>query len=149
MDVILARIEKSIEIRAPPEKVWGLLSWDRHPEWLDIIKSARWTSEKHAGVGATAHVIGEVAGRKFEWNLKFTEYVEKEKGTWHTTAGDLKAIGSTTLEPTKIGTKLTFVINYDLPYSILGKIIDKLMISKETERSVERGLEKLKNILEK
>ena len=30
---ILGRLEKSIEIKAPPEKVWELLALDRFPEW--------------------------------------------------------------------------------------------------------------------
>ena len=46
----MARIEKSIEIKAPAEKVWQLLFWDRLPEWMDTIKKAVYTSEKRAGV---------------------------------------------------------------------------------------------------
>ena len=29
----MGRVEKSIEIRAPPEKVWEMLAFDRIQEW--------------------------------------------------------------------------------------------------------------------
>ena len=145
----MARIEKSIEIKAPAEKVWQLLFWDRLPEWMDGIKKAEYTSEKRAEVGATAHVISEAAGVKAEWDVEITEYVENEKATWRSTAGNITAFGTTTLKPTEAGTEINLVIDYELPYSILGKIIDRLMVGKEMEKGFERALEKLKNILEK
>jgi len=145
----LARIEEAIEIGVPPNKVWPMLFWDRLPEWLDAIKEAKYTSEDKDSVGATAHVVGETAGIKAEWDVEITEYVKGERARWRTTGGNLTAIGLTTLEPIKAGTKLIFVIDYDLPYSILGKIVDKLLVSREVERGIKRGLGKLKSTLEK
>ena len=65
----MARIEKSIEIKAPPEKIWELQAWDRVPEWMDGMISAEYTSEVSTledklGVGATAKIIMETAGIK-------------------------------------------------------------------------------------
>jgi len=145
----LARIEKSIEISAPPEKVWPMLYWDRVPEWLDGIKEAEYTSEEKDCVGATAHVIGETAGVKVEFDVEITEYIENEKATWRSTAGNFTAIGLTALKPTEMGTELTLMMDYDLPYSILGKIVDKLMVGREIEKGFERSLKKLKNTIEK
>jgi len=34
----LGRIERSIEIKAQPEKIWVIVFWDRVPEWFDMIK---------------------------------------------------------------------------------------------------------------
>jgi hypothetical protein len=39
-------------------------------------------------------------------------------------------------------------MDYDLPYSIIGMIIDRLKVSRAIEESVNEGLTKLKNILE-
>ena len=46
------RIEKSIEIRALPEKVWEMLALDKLPEWMDVleIKSAHLGCLVHACV---------------------------------------------------------------------------------------------------
>ena len=51
----MAKIEKSIGISVPPEKVWPMLFWDKIPEWLDGIE-AEYTCEEKDRVGATAHV---------------------------------------------------------------------------------------------
>jgi len=145
----LARIEKSIEIAVPPEKVWSMLFWDRIPEWLDGIKEAEYTSEEKDGVGATAHVVGETAGIKVEFDIEITKYTKYEGASWRTTAGNFTAIGFTSLKPTEAGAELTLVIDYDLPYSILGKIVDKLLVGRDMEKGFESGLGKLKSMLEK
>ena len=61
---ILARVEKSIEINVSPEKVWPMMAWERLPEWYDPMKKVDWTSKDKNKVGATVHVVGELAGRK-------------------------------------------------------------------------------------
>lgn len=140
----MARIERSIVIDAPTARIWELLQWDRIPEWLNIITAAEYTSAMRTGVGATAHVVGETATIRSEWDVEITEYVEHERAAWRTTGGDLTAIGSTTLEPTDAGVKVTFVIDYALPYSILGKVVDALVVSRDASRGIEDGLAALK-----
>lgn len=61
---ILGRIETLIEIKAPPEKVWEILAFDRFPEWDygEDPQSVEYTSEVHSPedkyrVGATAQGI--------------------------------------------------------------------------------------------
>lgn len=41
------RIEVSIVIKAPPQKVWEMLALDRMPEYMDVaeLKSAKYISE--------------------------------------------------------------------------------------------------------
>jgi uncharacterized membrane protein len=145
----LARIEKTIGISVPPEKVWPMLFWDRIPEWLEGIKEAEYTSEEKDIVGATAHVVGETAGIKVEFDIEITEYTKNTGASWRTTAGNFTAIGMTALKPTEAGAELTLVMDYDLPYSILGKIIDKLLVSREMEQGFDNGLQKIKDTLEK
>ena len=58
-------------------------------------------------------------------------------------------IYNATLEPAKVGTKLTTSFDYELPYSILGKLIDKLRVHKSLEKKSEKALEKMKEIAEK
>jgi len=45
----LGRVERSIEIKAPPEKVWEMLALDKFPEWDEgtrkNVKSTEYVSE--------------------------------------------------------------------------------------------------------
>ena len=119
--IFLGRIERSIEIKARPEKIWPIVFWDRVPEWFDIIKKVEHTSEIKDGLGATAHVVAKAGGIKAEWNSVISEWKENEKIAWHSTGGQVTMTSSMTFTPIKNGTKLTFEMDYDLPYSILGR----------------------------
>ena len=44
---------------------------------------------------------------------------------------------------------MTIDATYELPYSVLGKLIDKLRFRKAMEKSFEAGLKKLKDMMEK
>jgi uncharacterized membrane protein len=145
---LMTRIEKSIEIQASPEEVWPLVYWDRVPQWMDQIKKAKYTSKEKEGVGVVAHVCAEAAGIKSEWDAETTEWTEGRRYAWRTTAGTFTGIGSMTLIPNAAGTEAIFMMDYDLPYSIFGKIVDKLRVCRAIEKGTEQGLEKLKSTLE-
>lgn len=146
----MARIEKSVVINASPEKVFALLAdVERFPEWMDMVKEVRITSRERTGAGTTSHWATEVGDSRAEWDAENTEWVENERMAWRTTSGNLSAFGSNTLKPVAGGTELTWVMDYELPYSILGKIVDKLKVSKDMEKGMERALQNLKSLLEK
>jgi uncharacterized membrane protein len=149
----LGRIEKSIEIRAPPEKVWEMLALDRLPEWMDVaeMKSANYTSEVRKPkdkykVGASAHIVE----KRWEYELDITESVENEKMTVHTRGGKhgMAYTGTSNLKSVQDGTRLTMALDIEPGYGILGKSIYRLFRGAE-EKVVGRALEKLKSILEK
>ena len=56
------RVEKTIEIKVPPEKGWKMLTMDRFPEWIDGLKSVEYisntcTSKDKYKVGTSVHII--------------------------------------------------------------------------------------------
>jgi hypothetical protein len=65
------------------------------------------------------------------------------------TAGNLTFLGSNIVKPVTRGTEVTIVADYELPYSILGKIIDKLKVSKDISKNIENSNQNLKKLLEK
>jgi len=146
---ILTRLEKSIEIQSAPEKVWPFVLWEKCPDWYDVFKKVEWTSKDKYKVGATVHVISELAGVKAIWDAEVTEWKENEKGAWRSTAGNFTNFGYVALTPSELGTKVSFVMDYDLPYSILGKVLDKLRFHGALEKSFDVGLKKLKAMAEK
>ena len=75
----MVRIEKSVEIKAPPEKVWEMLAFDRMPEWMywksvAFISEVRTPEDKYR-LGASAHVTEKHA----KYDLEITESLENEK----------------------------------------------------------------------
>ena len=150
----MGRVEKSIEIRAPPEKVWEMLAFDRLLEWSEgykgELKSMEYTSKVHTPkdkykVGASAHGIPK---KKGEYNFEITESLENEKMTYRS-HGKIRALGTYILEPVEKGTKFTVVADYEMPWGILGRILEPLFIRRVMEKEFERDLKNLKSILEK
>lgn len=118
------RIKKSIIIRAPPKELYR--------------RSAR-MARMHA---ATVRMAGDI---RSELDVKYKE----ERVAWRTISGDIAMFGTITLNPVDEGTKLTYTINYEPPYSALGKAVDKLKIRKDLKKGMTKSLQNLKNRVEK
>jgi uncharacterized membrane protein len=88
----------------------------------------------------------EMAGRDVEFDTEMTENIENKKVAWKS-GGDFAAMGSWTFEPTDEGTTLEMVMDYEIP-GIMGKLFDKVKVSKEMEKSMETSLQNLKKLLE-
>jgi len=146
----LVRIEKSIEIKAPPEKVWEMLAFDRMPEWSEQYKSVEYTSEVRTPedkyrVGASCRIntkegLVEIEIMESLKNEKIMYRVQGMKGVQNVN-------GTFTLKPTEAGTKITAVSDYEMS-NLMMKMLAKL-VSSAVEKDFEKGLEKLKSILEK
>jgi uncharacterized membrane protein len=146
----LARIESSIVINAPPEKVFAkLVDFEGMPEWNDVIKEIKITSENRKGVGVTFHQVAMIGDTRTESDAEVTGWIENERMDIRSTAGNLTFLGSNTLKPVSGGTEITIEANYEMPYSILGKIIDKLKVSKDIQKNIENSNQNLKKLLEK
>jgi uncharacterized membrane protein len=147
----MGRIEKSIEIKAPPEKVWELLALDRLPEWNEEYGNVKYTSELRNPedkyrVGASSHTNIKGAGAI---DFKITESLKNEKMTFRMIGKRANnTVVTYVLKSIDEGTQFAYVMTYQLPWGSLGKFIGKIgqgMLEKEAEKS----LEKLKSILEK
>ena len=145
----MANVTKSIEIEASPEKVFA---------WMSDIKNANasmkgfteleQTSKGPLALGSTMHVVGKAGGQVAESDMEAIEFVENKKIVWRTVgASKVKVTGAWTYEPTAKGTKLTYSQDYELPYSILGKLVDKLKVHKGIEENNSKQLEYIKKAL--
>ena len=146
----MTKLTKSIEIEASPEKVFALtLDMEKMNELTKGFSEGQYTSKGPVGVGTTMHYIGKAGGTQGEWDMEVTEFEKNKKTSAHTVgASKLKMKSSYIFEPVAKGTKLTFAYDYELPYSILGKIIDKLKVSKGLENSIEKLQMDIKKTLE-
>jgi carbon monoxide dehydrogenase subunit G len=146
---VLGGIEKSIEIKASPERVWEMLALDKLSEWMDVLemKSGKYISEVRTSkekykVGATAHIVE----KRWEYDLEIMESLENEKITVHS-KGKYPYTITCILKPVDNGTRLTYTSYYESK-GFLSKAFVKLFAG-TLEKQVERALEKLKSILEK
>ncbi len=146
----MARITKTIEIEAPPEKVFAFMLSEKMNDVWGRWLEGKWTSPLPLGVGSTSHWIPKEEFKlKGEWDEEIVEFEKDKKIVMKTTKEsklNMTIIGL--LEPTAVGTKFTYTDDYAVPYSVLGQLVDKVKYSKDTEKFMEGMLANLKRALE-
>ena len=144
------KIQKSIEISVPPEKIWPfLVEPDKVLKWFLTFKKIEYTSDKHSGTGTTFYVEEKATGPLMKLNFMVTEWVENEKIAFKMTSGtgvkEYKQIWN--LKPTKSGSTFIFFEEVVLPLGIIGKLVGTF-IKKGSEAHVEKMLNELKYLAE-
>jgi uncharacterized protein YndB with AHSA1/START domain len=151
----MGRVESSVEIEAPIEKVFVYLSNPKNQEkiFVDSDFKVEDVSEPPAGVGTRFRISAFIAGRnvKSHWH-ELVEFKENHRIVSREVKGGsgvMKREDLTfALETTARGTRLTITEDYEFPYSVLGKIVDKLMAKKGFERWIQSGAQRAREILE-
>jgi uncharacterized membrane protein len=146
----LGKLAKSVEIEASPEKVFAFfIDNEKMNEIGKGNLEVEQTSKGPVGVGSTSHWVATAGGNQQEWDMEITEFVKNKKLVTRTIgASKFKAAISYALEPTAKGTKVTYSMDYELPYSVLGKLVDKLKVGKDIEKNIGAIIEKAKKALE-
>jgi uncharacterized protein YndB with AHSA1/START domain len=144
-------IRSEIEISAPPERVWEILTDpERLPQYSATIIEVSDATGPLDQVGARYRGVAKVYGRRIEGTWETTEVVPMRRIVQRGSAaggGAATVIG--TLEPTDRGTTRAVVeIDYQLPAGFLGEIANKLFIERSVERDVRHTNENLKALAE-
>ena len=144
------RVERSIEIEAPPEKIWPfLVEPEKILKWIITFKKFEYTTEQNSGVGTPFYVEEKAGGPLMKINFTVTEWVENERLTARMVSGNMvKSYElSFVLKPTSSGSTFTFLETTELPFGIIGRLIG--VIGKNTAEShVKQCLAKLKSLAE-
>jgi uncharacterized protein YndB with AHSA1/START domain len=142
----MTRIEESIEIKRPVEKVFAYTTEAKNwPKWQSFILEAEQTSQGPMNVGTTFKGVSRMMGRSMKWTAIATEYESNKKWRKNITCGSMAIEEHVIYNPVKGGT--TFTIVYDMKAGGLLKLLSPVMagsMRKETKKS----LVNLKSILE-
>jgi hypothetical protein len=148
----LGKVTGSIEIGASPEKVFDFVISEKMNDLMKEFVEGKWTSAGPIGLGSTAHYVGMHKRNKGEeWNAVVTEFVKNKNLTMHLTGANKRSHDQTnyyTFEPTVKGTKMTLTLDYEMPYSVLGKLIDALLVKNLVEKGNNEVMENLKKAIE-
>ena len=144
------KVNKSIEIAAPPEKIWPfLVEPDKILKWCITFLKFEYTSEQHSGAGTTFYLEEKAGGPLMKLNFRITEWIQNEKIAFSMTSGNfVKGYNqSWTVQAIPSGSKFTFMEEVTLPFGIIGKIMGPVA-QRGSEATVEKMLPKLKSLAE-
>lgn len=141
----MAKIIESIEIAAPPDKVFAVLDDPEHfPEWMAGCVGVKFLRPQKHGLGSEIELTLEFGG--FEYRLR-TKVVGYEKGYRFTIASPEGVTGTDTVEHLPDGGSRV-IWNFDLP-SAIGDVADESILRKTFGDFGEKSLRNLKERMER
>lgn len=142
----MARIEESVEIKRPADKVFAYTtdfkSWTK---WQSTFPEAEQTSQGPVGVGTTFKGKIHMMGLTMKWTSTATEYEPNRKFGKNIWCGPITNEQHNTYDPIDGGTRFTIV--YDMKVGGLMKLFSPMIIS-QTRKALKQALSNLKSILE-
>ena len=142
-------VRESIDIAVPPERVWPfLVEPDNVRRWYSTLDEFQYTDERR-GSGAHVRIVERAPGSRLRVNFEATSWVENRALALHMTSGSgVKAYDqSWALEPTPGGCRFTFDEHVELPYGVIGRLLE--VAGKGTsERHANEMLARLRQLTE-
>ena len=142
----MARIEESVEIKCPVDKVFiyttDASSW---PKWHPVMLEAEQTSPGQVAVGTTFQGINRMMGRRMAWTAQATEYEPNRKWGKDITSGSIVLEEHLIFDPIEGGTKFTII--YDVRVGGSLKAFSRMVLNSQRNETRE-SLKNVKKILE-
>jgi uncharacterized membrane protein len=142
----MPKMEKSITIDAPVEKVFGYLDEPTNlPEiWPSVVEVK--DVQRLPNGGTSFRYVYKMAGVRFEGTSEDTEYVANQR-TVTKSKGGIESTITLTYQPEDSGTKVTLESEYTVPIPLLGKLAEAFIV-KANEGETELMLANLKTRME-
>ena len=146
----MATIHNEITVNAPVEKIWEALT---NIELLDkydpTVKKSTALSENKSGLNAKRKVL--MLDGKNWFDEKVTVFKPNEALTYQLTDCSFPIAGlkhSYSFEKVGNQTKVKQVMEYTVKFGLLGKLLDSLMIRKQSDRGIKKFFTGLKSYAE-
>jgi ribosome-associated toxin RatA of RatAB toxin-antitoxin module len=146
-------VKHEVTIACPPSVVFQKLAdVGSIKEWAPVVMNSSCIEDK-GGEGTLFAVdfdLKQVGGPKFHFDNVVAESVRDRKVVWRQTKGPMKELAWLfELTPTeREATKVAATIEYKMPYSILGRLMDKLKMNRVIDGACSVNLYGLKIRLE-
>jgi uncharacterized protein YndB with AHSA1/START domain len=144
------RVQKSIDISAPTERVWPFfVDPEKILQWCITYQKFEYAGDRRSGVGIPVYVEEQAGGSLMKIHFEATEWKENEKLAWRMVSGTgVKSYRQVySLESIPPGSRFTFMEEVELPMGIIGKLIG-IIAERMSKATVDKMLLKLKALAE-
>ena len=147
----MATIHNEITINAPIEKIWtALTEIDLLDKYDPTVKKSSAITSVKSGIGAKRKV--DMLDGKNWFEEKITEYKTNEALTYELTACSFpvhKLKHSYSFEKTGNQIRVQQVMDYTVKFGLFGKVLDAMMIRKQSDTGIKKFFVGLKSYSEK
>ena len=141
----MAKVERSIIINAPVEKVFSYIS-DPNSELESMPSITDIRDITGQGVGQRWGWSYKMAGVSLKGESEVIEYIPNQRLV-HKSTGGIVSTWTYTFNPEDGGTRLNVVVEYTIPVPVLGKVGERLAL-RRTEREADLAMTNIKERLE-
>lgn len=144
------KVQKSIGVAATPNKVWAFfVEPEKVLQWCITFKKFEYTGNQRSGKGTPLYIEEEVGGMLSKMQFEVIEWKENQELVIRmASGGNYKSYEQRFLvEPTPLGSKVTFMEEIILPYGVIGKLIG-ILAERMSAATVDKMLAKLKALAE-
>lgn len=142
----MADIERSMEVAAPPERVFSFVAsqWEGTLDfWEKGIEAWAPLTSSPLGPGFQVEDVGRMLGLGIRVRMEVREF-EAGRGWSAFSVGGPPVRGDWRFEPVDGGTRFTYRLRYDMPPPVLGPLLDRALIEKRWAQAIEASLRNLK-----
>ena len=142
----MAKLEKTITINAPVEKIFNYISQPTNlPEfWPSLVETS--DVQELPNGGHSNRWVYKMAGIRLEGTSEDVEYVTNQRLV-SKTKGGVESTQTWMFQTEAGGTKVTFEVEYTVPIPVLGKLAEAVIV-KMNDREGELLLANLKARME-
>jgi len=144
------KVQKMVEIKAPPEKIWPyLIVPEKVLQWCITYKKFEYAGDQRNGVGTPLYIEEQAGGGLTKMQFIVTEWEENARLALQMISGASYQSyrQELALEPIQSGSRFTFMEEIILPYGIIGRLIG-LLAERMSSATVDKMFLKLKDLVE-
>ena len=144
------KVQKSIEINAPPEKIWPyFIEPEKILAWCITFKKFEYTGPQHSGVGTPLYIEEQAGGSLSRMQFVIDEWKEYSRLVLRMISGGnyQSYIQQYSIQTLPVGCRVTFEEEIVLPYGVFGRLIG-FFAEKMSAQTVDKMEIKLKGLAE-
>ncbi len=143
-------VRRSVEIAAPPERVWPLMvEPDSIRQWYPTLRTYEYEDAGRRGIGAHVYAEEKASGVLMKLHFEIVDWIVERAISLHMVTGTgVNGYDQRwTVEPIATGSRFTFDESVELPYGIVGWMIGTVG-RRSSEAHVKAMLAELKDLAE-
>lgn len=145
----MPHVEEAVEIAAPVEQVFNLIAHqpERMAQWWPPIDLQERVTPPPTATGSVSRYVYNMMGIKIKGEHQVMAFTPNH----HLRVKTISGIDSTfdfSFSAAPMGTRLLIRVDYKLPGSLMGQLINRLAFENKNAEDLQQGLQNLKALLE-
>lgn len=142
-------VEESILIAASPEQVFDYIANqpEKMPDWWPPMILQERVTPPPTEIGSVSRFVYNMLGVEIKGEHRVLALIPNRHLNVTTTSG-IDSSFDFTFTPEGDGCRLTIRVDYTLPGSVLGQLLNRMVVERQNVKDLQEGLQNLRRILE-